>query len=227
MRLHRFIGSFELSQKTLVISDKDLLNQWRNVLRLENGDQLTLSDGQGSEATATIIESDKKAITLSIEETVVPNREPKKAVTLYCALLKRENFELVCQKATEIGIARIVPVLSERTIKTGFNRVRLEKIISEACEQSGRTTIPELAEPMKFAEAIEYACGPASVFFDLSGKEGIEMKGISNIFIGPEGGWSEGEVSLAKSSDATIASLGKLTMRGETAAIVASFLATR
>ena len=237
MRLHRFIGNFDLDAKTLAVEDGELLNQWRNVLRLKTADQLTLCDGAGREALATIVDMDKKSVTLSIEEVSMPEREGHKKAELFCALLKRENFELVCQKATELGISRIVPLLTERTVKTGFNRERLEKIIREASEQSGRTTLPELAEPIKFEKAIETIDPKNCVLFDLSGSA-FDFKKMDpgsspgrheyvSAFIGPEGGFTETEVSLARDKGCIIASLGSLTLRGETAAIVVSYLATQ
>lgn len=237
MRLHRFIGKFDFGAKTLAVYDEDFLNQWRNVLRLKTGDVLILCDGAGREAEATIIEMKKNVINLTINDINTPEREPVKSATLYCALLKRENFELVIQKTTEIGISRIVPLLTERTVKTGFNRDRLEKIIREACEQSGRTTLPSLAEPTKFGDAIKNTEPKETFLFDLSGStfnfkpartaDEVQSGRLStlNLFVGPEGGFSESEVAIASESGCTIASLGNLTLRGETAAIVASFLA--
>ena len=145
-------------------------------------------------------------------------------------LLKRENFELICQKATEIGIETITPLLTNRTVKTGFNRERIEKIIREASEQSGRTTLPKLNEPTTLAEAILSVTAGCSVFFDLSGKELPEQEYASEItscFIGPEGGFTEEETEIARKAGLVIGSLGTLTLRGETAAIVASYLITR
>jgi 16S rRNA (uracil1498-N3)-methyltransferase len=227
MRLHRFIGKFDFGAKTLAVYDEDFINQWRNVLRLKTGDVLILCDGAGREAEATIVDMKKNVINLAITDINTPEREPGKSATLYCALLKRENFELVVQKATEIGISRVVPLLTERTVKTGFNRDRLEKIIREACEQSGRTSLPELSEPIKFNDAIKNVTASETVIFDLSGAElkSFATFNLLNFFIGPEGGFSEGEVELAKEAGCTIASLGGLTLRGETAAIVVSYLA--
>ena len=227
MRLHRFIADIDLDQKNLAVTDAELVSQWRNVLRLKTGDALMLSDGRGREAEAVIVEMAKGEIRVEIGEIITPKREPLKAATLYSAILKRENFEIVLQKATEIGIARIVPLLTERTVKTGFNRERLEKILREAAEQSGRTTVPELAEPMAFKEALASVDASDSVLFDLDGEQvGTELH-ASNAFIGPEGGFSEAEVELAKKAGLRIGLMGKLTMRGETAAIVASYLITR
>lgn len=227
MRLHRFIGDVDLDQKTLTVSDGELVSQWRTVLRLKPGDILTLSDGRGREAEATILSMDKKEARLKIGEIAFPSREPEKETTLYAALLKRENFELVAQKATEIGISRIVPLITERTVKTGFNRERIMKIVREAAEQSGRTTIPDLADPILFKDALLAADPKESVLFDLEGREVGTTLAAKNAFIGPEGGFTEAEVSLAKDAGFQIGLMGKLTMRGETAAIVATYLITR
>lgn len=227
MRLHRFIGEFNLDSKTLAVVDGELVQQWRNVLRLKTGDSVLLSDGAGREARAVIMNMDKNSAKLSRESLDSPAREPQKTVTLFCAVLKRENFELVVQKATEIGVSRIVPLLTERTIKTGHNRDRLEKIIKEAAEQSGRTTLPELSEPMPFIEAIKSVVAKESVLFDLSGSvfdASSNKLATKNCFIGPEGGFSEAEVSTACELGIAIGSLGSLTLRGETAAIVAAYL---
>ena len=227
MRLHRFIADVDLDQSTLVVTDAELVSQWRNVLRLKTGDRLILSDGHGREAEATIADMQKGEISLEVGEVSTPGREPKKQATLWCAVLKRENFEIVIQKATEIGIARIIPLLTERTVKTGFNRDRLEKIVREAAEQSGRTTVPELADPITFKEALAAVDPKDAILFDLEGEQiGAEIS-ASNAFIGPEGGFSEAEASQAKEAGMRIALMGNLTMRGETAAIVASYLITR
>lgn len=229
MRLHRFIGNFDFNGKELVIKDDEFINQWRNVLRLKTGDTLILCDGKGREAEAIIEEMNKGEIILNLKDINTPDREPQKTATLFCAVLKRENFELVVQKATEIGITKIVPLLTERTVKTGFNRDRLEKIIREACEQSGRTVLPELSEPVSFADAIKTVNPQETVVFDLSGSllATIDYRLMTSFFIGPEGGFSEKEVASARGAGCTIASLGSLTFRGETAAIVASYLAVQ
>lgn len=231
MRLHRFISSsFDLSSKTLTVSDTEFLKQWRNVLRLQSGDSVILSDGKGREARGLILALDHNEASIKIEEVTTPLREPKKQTTLFCAVLKRENFELVIQKATEIGITRIVPIITERTIKTGHNHERLEKIIREAAEQSGRTTIPHLEKPIPFKEALESSYAKTALLFDLSGEEvGLTQGSLlpTSCFIGPEGGFSEAEVILAREKGLSIGLLGTLTLRGETAAIIAAYLITR
>jgi 16S rRNA (uracil1498-N3)-methyltransferase len=142
--------------------------------------------------------------------------------------LKKSNFELVVQKATEIGVGEIVPILCKNTVKTGLNLKRLEKIAKEAAEQSKRVTLPKIEKILSFKEAIEKARNfDLKILFDISGKNPSFLKRkVKNvaIFIGPEGGWDKSEIELAKKENFEILNLGKLNLRSETAAIVSSFL---
>ena len=226
MRLHRFIGPFDLTKNTISVSDQSLISQWHSVLRLKSGDRVILCDGNGTESEAIIENMEKKSTTLSVLNPITQTRGTQKDVTLYVSILRRENFEIVVQKATEIGISHIVPLLTERTVKIGFNKIRLEKIILEAAEQSGRTVLPKLSEPMNFDDALKNTNADKTILFDISGKNADEndYKKYDCLFVGPEGGFSEKEVTLAKEAGCTIFSLGELTLRAETAAIVVSYL---
>ncbi len=229
MKLHRFILPFEVAGSQVTVTDEEAIGQIRNVLRLKTGDQVLLCDGQGQEALVQISDLRKDEIVAEIVKISENNNEPATEVTLYCSLLKRENFEWVCQKATEIGVSRIVPLLSARTVKLQLNRSRIEKIIKEAAEQSGRGKLPVLEEPLEFPAALEDAKNnDANFFFDASGAA-LEKKTVKSIgvFIGPEGGWEPEEIALATENGFTLASLGPTTLRGETAAVVASYLAVR
>lgn len=228
MRLHRFIGAFDLTKNEVEITNPENIKQIKGVLRLELGDLLVLCDGIGKESEAQITEITKNSITCNIVKKL-ETKEPKNKVSLYLAILKKENFELAVQKAVECGVSEVIPIITERTIKTGLNYERLNKIILEASEQCGRTTLPTLTETLKFTDAIAYG-GNSSVvsqrvIFDLSGSEYQPNKnaGDVSIFVGPEGGFSESEVAQAKSAGFAVASLGALTLRGETAAIVATY----
>lgn len=226
MRLHRFIGDFDLSQKNVNITDSELINQISRVLRLEAGDKFILSDGKSNEAIAQIIDLGKKTIAAEISKQYKNENETIKKVFLYCAILKRENFELVIQKATEAGIFEIIPLITERTVKTGLNMERLRKIIREAAEQSGRGLVPRLHQAMEFKMVMDHAkLNDKNILFDLSSTEKMTEATNVGIFIGPEGGFSTSELEFAKEHNFIIASLGKLTLRAETAAIIASYLA--
>lgn len=230
MRLHRFFTRASLGTlaigSTLTLSETELVRQLRLVLRAEPGDTIALFDDSGRELTVKIETLSKDTISATVEHIDEKNIDDMRKVTLYTSMPKRENFELIAQKATEIGVAHIVPIISNRTVKTGLNRERAEKIIIEAAEQSGRRTVPTLGDMIPFSEAITSTNG-IKILFDGSG-EPVTEKDFSDktisIFIGPEGGWSEDEITLAQTNGARIRSLGSTTLRAETAAIVASYL---
>jgi len=246
MKLHRFLGNFDLSGESARLLDEELLNQLRNVLRLKAGDEIILNDGRLNEAIARISVLEKDFADVQILRAAANQTEPEREVVLYCAILKKENFELVVQKATEIGIKEICPIITKRTVKLDLNYERLEKIIKESVEQCGRGYLPVLRRAVKFEEAILEAknndaniifCAPVdplimptaqeqngsfSPIRSLSDK--LRSKKRAGIFIGPEGGWDENEIILAKENGFESASLGRLTLRAETAAIAASYL---
>jgi 16S rRNA (uracil1498-N3)-methyltransferase len=234
MRLHRFIGEYNLESKYIEIKDKELINQIKNVLRLKEGDNFFLCDGKGKEALVKISEIKKKGMKVEIISLnpIARERQGKK-LSLYLAILKKENFELAVQKAVEIGVSEIIPIITNRTIKTNLNFKRLEKIIKEASEQSGRTILPKLSPILKFEEALKdgkkneekifYTLSLESDGVDLEDKDNDKIENNSSfvsIFVGPEGGFTKEENSLAKENNYKIMSLGKFTLRAETAAIV-------
>ncbi len=224
MRLHRFITDCDLAQSLVTITDAATLHQWQKVLRLKTGDRVILCDGKSMECEATIESLEAKHGRLTLENVHDVLTEPARHVTLYCSVLKRENFEWVVQKCTELGVKEIVPIIAERTVKTGLKMERLRVIAKEAAEQSGRGIIPEISEPMDFDVALKEAKKNALNIFFHTATEKNKAQGTMNtigLWIGPEGGWSEKEVQLAQEHDFQMSSLGKLVLRAETAAVVA------
>jgi 16S rRNA (uracil1498-N3)-methyltransferase len=228
MRKDRFFLDTKIEKGKLEILEKEIFHQVKNVLRKKVGDRIILFNGTGIEAEAEIKKFSKDKIEVEVLNIEKPEREPKIFVSLFCSILKKSNFELVVQKATEIGVKEIVPILCRNTVKTGLNLKRLEKIAKEATEQSKRVTLPKIEKILSFKEAIEKAKNfDLKILFDISGKDfSLVKKGAKNvaIFIGPEGGWDELEIEMAKKENFEILNLGKLNLRSETAAIVASFL---
>lgn len=231
MKTHRFIGNFSLQKDTVSLTDPSLVHQIGRVLRLQIGESVILCDGQGIDAEGTITSLDKKTVEVQIKERRSNIAEPARHVTLYIAALKRDNLELVIQKATEIGVSEIVPLRSARTIKQDANIERLQLIAREAAEQSARGRVPVVHPLTSFEEAIKTLQDPKSIFFfDLNAPSiGLSSSLIPDasrlaIFVGPEGGWTPEERALAEEKGLTIVGLGPRTLRGETAAIVASYL---
>ncbi len=231
MRLHRFIGEFDFSKGTMEISDHGLINQIKNVFRLKEGDELILCDGKKQEALARITEISKNALGLKIERTQENKNEPENQIFLYCSILRKENFELAAQKATEAGVAEIFPLVTRRTVKTAINLERLEKIVKEAAEQSGRGIVPKIHKPITLNDALRHAeANSTNIFFRPSGMPVSKVKIYPpkvGVFIGPEGGWDDAETAAAEGTKMTMITLGKLILRAETAAAVGTYLAAQ
>lgn len=230
MRLNRFIGNYLLVKDLIEIAD-EAAHQIRSVLKLRPGEKIILGNGASGEVVAEILSFGKESVSVRVLERITNDSEKSiRPVTLYCAILKRENFELVAQKATEIGVKKIVPLITARTIKLGLREDRLLKIIKEAAEQSGRATLPELGEAIELEEALKNSEPVNSWFCDLDDGGSLPQKSDNeplSIFIGPEGGWDDNERELAKRVGVNFIHLGPLAFRAETAAIIASYIGTQ
>lgn len=229
-KIHRFIYPFGSTDREITITDEALVKQLTRVLKFTKGEMIILTNGAGLEAECEITSIHKNAVDVVVNKMSETEEMDSKKVVLYAAVLKRENFELIAQKVTEVGVSAIVPVITSRTVKTGLNENRLVKIIHEAVEQCGRTTIPTLFPAMNFKEALAHSIenNNKTVLFDMSGNTPYETgNDIVGAFIGPEGGWTDEEIALAREQGAEMWSLGENTLRGETAAIIASYISLR
>lgn len=231
MKIHRFIGNFDFNKKISSITNKEIYNQIKNVLRLRTGEEIILGDGHGREARAEIMNFGKQSVGINILKVEANDAEPEMKPVLYAAILKKENFELVAAKAVEAGVAEIIPVITAKTVKTNLRMDRLEKIVREAAEQSGRGILPTLGKILKFKDALVNAeKNDSNLFFEVRSPRFEQRKLAADfgrrvgVWIGPEGGWDEEEIKMVQEKNFQIVSLGKLTLRAETAAIVASYL---
>lgn len=229
MRTIRFIGDFNLDKDEINIDDERIYHHSTEVLRLKKGDIFVLGDGLGKEADVQIIEMDDKSLTVKVEEVRENKNEPDKDLTLFCSIVKRGNFEEIARMVTQIGVTRIVPVVTERTVKTGLKRDRLEKIIFEAAEQSDRGALPFLEETVEFKRAVNVINSNDGDFVLLHPHSGVDIKDLELkkdnlfLFIGPEGGFTDREVSYAKDKGVKVSNLGKTTLKTETAAVASTF----
>lgn len=205
-----------------------------HVLRLSEGDRITVFDGAGREGQAVIASTAGSRAKLKISSTST-TPPPPCAITLAQAVPKGKNMDLIVQKAVELGAARIVPLLSDRTIvqvESGDAERKKEKwsaIALEACKQCGQNHLPEVAGPVTpkaFVERLEKGdmhliaslqpdARPIKTVLAEYGK----MPARVTIFVGPEGDFTPAEIALAKSHGCQPVTLGPIILRTETAAI--------
>ena len=197
-------------------------NYLGNVLRLGSGAELLVFDGLSGEWRARIAESGKKRMTLTIDQRT---REPESIPDVWLAFapVKRAQTDWLVEKATELGAARLIPVMTQRTIAERVRLERLESIAIEAAEQCGRTRVPQIAEPLALGRFIE-ELDPARHFYfaDEGGGDPLSTafeEGPAVILTGPEGGFTEEERAFVRGSGATPISLGPRILRAETAAL--------
>jgi len=213
-----------LSEGAAVELDAGQANYLGNVLRLGVGAELLAFDGLSGEWLARISEAAKKRMVLSVERKT-REAESIPDVWLAFAPVKRAQTDWIVEKATELGAARLVPVMTHRTVAERVRLDRLESIAIEAAEQCGRTRVPEIVEPMKLARFIE-ELDPARIlyFADETGGEPLVSalrEGPAAILVGPEGGFTDEERAFVRGSRASAISLGPRILRAETAALAA------
>jgi len=136
MRLHRFYTTTPITSDKFDVSDRDLVHQWRTVFRYNVGSQVILFDGSGIDFLVIITSIRNLGATVEVVEKKKNKNIPKINLTLCVGIIKKDNFELVVQKATELGVLQIISVLCERSEKKNINIERLQKIAIEASEQS-------------------------------------------------------------------------------------------
>ena len=200
-------------------------NYLGNVLRLGQGAELLLFDGESGEWLARIVEAGKKRMSLSVEGKT---REPEVIPDVWLAFapVKRAQTDWLAEKATELGAARLLPVLTQRTIAERVKLERLEAIAIEAAEQCGRTKLPEIAEPVTLKRLLADADPSRPLYFaDERGGEAVSeafRPGAALILTGPEGGFTDEERAAVRALPNSVPiSLGPRILRAETAALAA------
>jgi 16S rRNA (uracil1498-N3)-methyltransferase len=214
-----------LGEGASVELDAGQANYLGNVLRLGVGAELLIFDGTSGEWLARIAEAGKKRMALAVERRICePETIPD--VWLAFAPVKRAQTDWLVEKATELGAARLIPVMTRRTVAERVRLDRLQSIAIEAAEQCGRTVLPEIAEPLPLAKLVEQrAPGRTLYFADEQGGEPASTAfepGPALILIGPEGGFTDDERAKVRAQQNSVAiSLGPRILRAETAALAA------
>jgi 16S rRNA (uracil1498-N3)-methyltransferase len=223
--LPRLFVRTALSEGARVELDAAQANYLGNVLRMKQGAELLLFDGASGEWLARITEAGRKRMALTVERrTRAPETIPD--VWLAFAPVKRARIDWLVEKATELGAARLIAVMTQRTVVERLNLERLRAHIIEAAEQCGRTRLPELAEPQPLATFLDQRDPGRSLYFADEGGGAPAAQafkpGAATILTGPEGGFTADERAAIRDAPNAIAvSLGPRILRAETAALAA------
>jgi 16S rRNA (uracil1498-N3)-methyltransferase len=214
-----------LIEGAIVHLDPAQANYLGNVMRLKEGAELLVFDGSSGEWLARVAEAGKKRMTLAVERKT---REPEAIPDVWLAFapVKRTQTDWVIEKATELGVARLIPVMTQRTVAERVKLERLEAIAIEAAEQCGRTRLSEIVEPISLKQLLSGRdTGRRLYFADESGGETAATAfkpGAALILTGPEGGFTDDErASIHAADNALPISLGPRILRAETAALAA------
>jgi 16S rRNA (uracil1498-N3)-methyltransferase len=234
MRLTRVYVEQPLAPDARVRLEGATANHIRRVLRLATGAALTVFDGRGGEYQARIEGAAEDAVSVAVGSHQPIERESPLAITLAQGVSRGERMDLVVQKATELGVRHIVPVLTERTVvrlgaEQADPKVRHWRAIAvAACEQCGRNAVPEIAAPLALHEFLRSvaALEPQAARLVLAPGGGLRIRDLEAahaavLLIGPEGGLSELEQRAASEAGFRALRLGPRVLRTETAAIAA------
>lgn len=232
-----FVSPGQIGPASVSIFDGDV-NHIRKVLRMKEGDELTVSDGDGTDYFCRIRSISEEVVVCDIVDSWTSYVELPVKLYLFQGLPKADKMELIIQKAVELGAYEIVPVAMSRSIvkldekKAGKKTARWQGISESGAKQSGRAIIPEVKSPMSYKNALEYAKTLDAIIVPYEKTDGIEVsrelisklcsdeniKSIG-IFIGPEGGFAEKEIEQALDAGATPITLGRRILRTETAGL--------
>jgi 16S rRNA (uracil1498-N3)-methyltransferase len=213
---------------TRVVIDGPQAHYLARVMRVSPGDPVVLCDDVTGEWAARVVEAGKRSVALEAVD-MLREREAVPDIWLCPALIKKDRFDLLLEKATELGVARIVPVVTRRCVADKLNPERARAIVTEAAEQCARTALPELTAPVKLAALLaDWPTDRTLYFADENG--GIPLveavagadRPRTGFLVGPEGGFDDQERAAIRALPQAVAvSLGPRILRAETAALAA------
>ncbi len=232
--MHRvLIDPRHVSGSTITVDDPKALHHLRVVLRLKRGGRVVCFDGQGGEYRGTIRQLSSRRATVSIGRQE-RRSSPALSIWLIQSLIKRDRFDWVVQKATELGVARLSPVVTQRTVvriseeQRPYKHRRWCRIAEEAAKQCGRSTLPIIDSPQAFASLLPSLDGVPLVLIPTLAVATKPLRDVLTkahhpseiaVLIGPEGDFTYEEVRQAQARKAQPVSLGQLTLRTETASL--------
>ncbi|WP_394686581.1 16S rRNA (uracil(1498)-N(3))-methyltransferase [uncultured Xanthomonas sp.] len=232
MRLTRCHVELPLHAGAELSLPEDVANHLLRVLRLREGDPCVLFNGDGCDYPAELLQAGKRNASVRIGAAQPVDNESPLAITLLQGVARGEKMDLILQKATELGVAAIVPVWAERT-EVKLDAARVDKrvahwrsVVISACEQSGRARVPQLSAPLALADAARAAAdSPCRLILDPQGEHRLRSLTIggaaATIAIGPEGGWSPRDRATLEAAGFVGLRLGPRILRTETAGLAA------
>ncbi|WP_100656735.1 16S rRNA (uracil(1498)-N(3))-methyltransferase [Alteromonas flava] len=231
MRISRFFVASDLAVDTAVIMPAETAHYMANVLRLLPQTPVVLFNGDGNEYSGVVSSISKRQAEVYIDAKLAIDPQSPLVLHLGQAVSKGDRMEWVLQKATELGVTHITPVITERcAVKLSAERwdkklSQWAKIIQAACEQSGRNTLPVLNNPIHLPDWLKTSSDQTRILFDPSAHQRIQQlegncRGF-RILVGPEGGLSEQEVYTAVQNGYQALTMGPRILRTETAAVAA------
>ena len=238
MALSFFYNEFISLTDDIVLLDEENSKHIVQVIRMEEGRQLNLTDGLGTIYTAEIMDAQKKKCTVKIIHTSNQNKSSQPVCVAVSPVKNNSRFEWFLEKATEMGITEIVPLLCERTEKQHLKFERLRGILKSAMLQSQQAWLPVLHEPVKYEKFVKDNTSTNKFIAHCEEQNKISLKEIigqsttqlingTTILIGPEGDFTKDEIELALLNNFTPVALGNTRLRTETAALVAVTLLTQ
>lgn len=229
-----FVNSDQIKDDQIKIIGQDV-RHIRDVLRLTPNMKVTVCDGKGIDYQSIITQIDKEKVMVKVFEKTIASSEPKTKLTLFQSLIKGDKLEWVIQKAVEIGADQIIPIETancvvkmDKSKKTDSKVARWNKISQSAAKQSKRSVIPVVLAPVTYTKAIELASQMDLSYIAYVKETSVNLKSCLQsakgetigVLVGPEGGFSEEEVSLAQKAKVQPITLGPRILRSETAGIV-------
>jgi 16S rRNA (uracil1498-N3)-methyltransferase len=231
MRLTRIYQPQALNAEQILNLSKEAAGRLIRVLRLQVGDELIVFNGKAGEFRATIIELNKNTVRVKLGEFDAVSRESPLQITLAQAVLRSDKMDYALQKAVELGVTRFIPLITAHsTLKLAPERwqkrsLHWQGVMLAACEQSGRTGLPTLENPMTFDVATTAIKADQRIILQPFTKQNINSlppcRSVA-LLVGPEGGWSENELKCARVAEYSPVHLGPRVLRAETAGLAAA-----
>ena len=244
MKIHRFYIPEEVAKVLdnnqmveIAPSDNDpyfdgeeFIHQITHVLRFKESDVFHVFNSVYGEYKVSLISAHKKSLQIKVESKIEDKKvEGKVKITFAMSIIKKDKFELVTEKATELGVKDIIPMMTERVVQKHLSEDRLLRITKEASEQCGRVDIPTLSDTESLSEILKKTKDyDLCLYGNMEGEMSLNvLTGFIEkdktrsviVFIGPEGGWTEGEVKMFADVGVKSISIHENTLRAETAAI--------